>query len=122
MKTDEKKLLAVQAAKSAVVQLAADVATVSATVHSAGLESEISLLAREASQLATQASYGAKSASGLSLREVEQVASMVSRLSNLIMRKNMQNAMVSQDLVNRASLAEKDAYKAVSLTEAAAKL
>lgn len=121
MKPDEKKILAVQAAKTAVVQLAADVATVCATVQSAGFESEISGLAKDTLELARQASYGAKNASGLNLRDVEQLASSVSRLSNLIMRLKMQNPLISNDLVGRASLAEKDAAEAVKLTEASLK-
>ena len=119
MKPDEKKILAIQAAKTAVVQLAASVATVCATVQSSGFEPEISFLAKETSELATQASYGAKNASGLNLRDVEQLASSVSRLANLIMRAKMQNTLVSNDLVNRATLAEKDAMEAVSLTQKA---
>ncbi|MGZ3866068.1 MAG: hypothetical protein ACXVC6_08115 [Bacteroidia bacterium] len=121
MSSEEKKILAIQAAKTAVVQLAADVATVCATVQSSGFESEISGLAKNTSELAMQASYGAKSASGLNLRDVEQLASSVSRLSNLLMRQKMQNPLISNDLVGRASLAEKYAMEAVKLTEAAQK-
>ncbi|MGZ3863007.1 MAG: hypothetical protein ACXVPN_05415 [Bacteroidia bacterium] len=121
MKSDEKKILAIQAAKTAVVKLAADVGGVCALVNSAGMESEISWLAKETSELALQASLGAKNASGLNLRDVEQLASSVSRLTNLIMRHKMQNPLVSNDLVSRASLVEKDAMEAVRLTEASLK-
>jgi hypothetical protein len=121
MEKSGNKISAVQAAKTAIIQLANSVASIHAIIQTQDFEPEISVQAKEAVDTVLKVSYDTKSVSGFSLRDVEVMSRSVIRLADLVNRKKMQNPLLSSDLMNRIGIMEKEAREAIFLAETALK-